>query len=161
MNAPTSLLIPEQIDIEEFNQLRLKTLDAFYTLDVALEDWLHDIGSKCPTASTGCRINALATAQFPANVASKAQADYLSGLNSELSSAIEVRNLVVHSRASFGYVGDRPTIFLKPVGFKFASSNGYLHFELQDIELAIKVASSAAAKISAWRKQRDAKQASA
>jgi hypothetical protein len=160
MNAPTSLLIPNEDLIESFNQLRLRTLDAFYALDTALEDWLHDVGSSCPSASTGCRVKALKTVEFPLDVATKAQARYLTSLRSELTSAIEMRNLVVHSKASFGNVGERPMIFLKPVWLKYAMNDCFVHIEHDDIESAIKVANSVAKKISAWRKQREDKQAS-
>jgi hypothetical protein len=161
MNAPTTLLIPKDDLIESFNKLKLKTLDAFYALDVALEDWLQDVGLNCQSASTGCRVKALKTADFPSDVATKAQARYLASLSLELTSAIEMRNLVVHSQASFGHVVEQPMIFLKPVGLKYVTKDCFVHIEHDHIESAIKVAHSVAKKISAWRKQREDKQASA
>lgn len=158
MNAPTSLSIPKEDHIESFNQLRLDTLDAFYALDTALEDWLHDAGSNCQNASTGCRVKALTITEFSENVATKRQALYLKSLSSELTSAIEMRNLVVHSQASFGFVGERPMIFLKPVWLKYAMNDCFVHIEHQDIDNAIKVVNRVAKKISGWREQRDTKQ---
>lgn len=157
MNAPFSPSALEANERDCFDRLKLRMLETFYDLDVALEDWIHDGGRKAAGASTGCRVKELAEVCFPDDIATKAQVARFARLSGELDSAIRLRNLVVHCGASFGFVEGHPTIFLRPVGHAMRA-NGYVALtSAEEIRVAIEQVNKAATALVAWRKQRDTK----
>ena len=132
-------------------------LEAFYRLDMALEDWIHDGGGKAAGASTGCRLKELTETLFHEGIATKAQVARFGRLSDELDLAIRLRNLVVHSEATFGIIEGRPAIFLCPVSYTMRA-NGYVAVtDIEKVRLAIDLVNSRARTLASWRQQRDAK----
>ena len=157
MNAPLPPPVLETSERETFNQLKLQMLEAFYHLDVALEDWIHDGGGKAAGASTGCRLKELTETTFPETIATKPQVARFARLSGELDGAIRLRNLIVHSEATFGVMAGRHAIFLSPVDH-LMRINGYVAVTYIDaIQSTIDRVNLSAKTLTSWRKQRDAK----
>ncbi len=155
MNAPFPLPHPASDEFEQFQRLKLELIEAFFDLDVSLEDWIHDGNGKASGASTGCRLKELIAIEFPQSIASKAQVSRFAKLSAELDGVIKVRNMVIHSRASFGIAAECPVIFLQPVDHDLRQTGFFAHVTAAHISSAIDKARSTAKTLNAWRRQRD------
>lgn len=160
MNAPISSSSFETDERTSFDRLKLQLLDAFYQLDVALEEWIHDGGGKAGGASTGCRLKELTAISFADKIATKAQIARFAKLSEELDFAIRLRNLLVHCKVSFGNVEGNPSIFLCPVSHSMRANGYFAVTDPTKIENAINKVTSSARTLDAWRGQRDAKSSS-
>jgi hypothetical protein len=157
MNAPSPFPSSGTDELDNLSELKLKMLEAFYRLDVALEDWIVDGDSKAAGASTGSRLKELVGTVFAENIATKRQIARFAKLSAELDAAIRLRNLLVHSKARHGTIDGDPAIFLVPVSHSMRVNDYVVVTSIEKIAVAINQVVSTASTLASWRDQRDAK----
>lgn len=115
------------------DQARIKILDSFFELEVALGRWALALGHRDANAPFGQRLKAVVADSNLSNVASANQLKFIKSLPDKLADVVRVRNAIVHSRTRMGTIEDRAVILFETPPLIFAGDGAVIPLNLEFI----------------------------
>jgi hypothetical protein len=154
VNQPPVKFDFRECEAVSYASVRSDLLDAFFDLEFQVARWLKLLGYEDVRSPFGNRLQSLIDHEKLQSSVSKKQYGHIRKLARECGELIRIRNAVVHSKASYGYISGEPAVFLQTLSLSLFEEGALLPMTYAQIKLAEKDARKIAGQLCLWYSQR-------